>query len=145
VPDLGISALQPNTLYEFQIAGGCGVFESAFSSIAQIKTLDTSEQGYSCGIPLEQFNLDPANLLDALKVGDVIQAGDFDVKIAKVSGSNGTFTGEGVIEVPFFNKASVKAEFANIVVNKEMRMVNGYLNVTGVGVEVIPSGVMDLL
>ena len=145
VPDLGISALQPNTLYEFQVAGGCGVFESAYSSIAQIKTLDTSEQGYSCGMPLEQFNLDPANLIDALKVGDVIQAGDFDVKIAKVSGSNGTFTGEGVIEVPFFNKASVKAEFANIVVNKEMRMVNGYLNVTGARVEVIPSGVMDLV
>ncbi|HNC32345.1 MAG TPA: hypothetical protein PKX08_20180, partial [Cyclobacteriaceae bacterium] len=137
------SALQPNTTYEFQVAGGCGVFESVYSGIGRIKTLDTSEQGYACGMPLEQFNLDPANLLDALKVGDVIQAGDFDVKIAKVSGSGGTFAGEGVIEVPFFNKAKVKAEFSGVVVNKEMRMVSGYMNVTGAGVDVIPSGVLN--
>ncbi|MFN8335304.1 MAG: hypothetical protein U0U09_09240 [Cyclobacteriaceae bacterium] len=145
VPDAGVSALQPNTTYEFQVAGGCGVFESAYSGIGRIKTLDTSEQGYACGMPLEQFNLDPANLLDALKVGDVIQAGDFDVKIAKVSGSGGTFAGEGVIEVPFFNKAKVKAEFSGVVVNKEMRMVSGYMNVTGAGVDVIPSGVLNFV
>ena len=145
VPDAAITGLQPNTTYEVQVAGGCGVFESLYTGVARIKTFDTSEQGYSCGMPLEQFNLDPANLLDALKVGDVIQAGDFDVKIAKVSGGNGTFSGEGVIEVPFFNKASVKAEFASIVVTKEYRMVNGYLNVTGAGVEVIPSGVMNMM
>lgn len=142
-PDAGVSALQPNTTYEFQVAGGCGVFESAYSGVGRIKTLDTSEQGYACGMPLEQFNLDPASLLDALKVGDVIQAGDFDVKIAKVSGSDGTFAGEGVIEVPFFNKAKVKAEFSGVVVNKEMRMVSGYMNVTGAGVDVIPSGVLN--
>lgn len=145
VPDAGVSALQPNTTYEFQVAGGCGVFESAYSGIGRIKTLDTSEQGYACGMPLEQFNLDPASLLDALKVGDVIQAGDFEVKISKVSGSGGTFSGEGVIEVPFFNKAKVKAEFSGIVVNKDMRMVSGYLNVTGAGVDVIPSGVLNLV
>lgn len=145
VPDAAISGLQPNTTYEVQIAGGCGVFESLYSGTARIKTFDTSEQGYSCGMPLEQFNLDPVNLLDVLKVGDVIQAGDFDVKIAKVSGSNGTFTGEGVIEVPFFNKARVKAEFASIVVNKDMRMVNGYLNVTGAGVDIVPSGVLNMM
>lgn len=143
VPDAGVSALQPNTVYEYQIAGTCRVFESTYSGIGRIKTLDTSEQGYACGMPLEQFNLDPASLLDALKVGDVIQAGDFDVKIAKVSGSGGTFAGQGVIEVPFFNKAKVKAEFSGVVVNREMRMVSGYMNVTGAGVEVIPSGVLN--
>ena len=145
VPDIGISGLQPNTQYEYQVAGGCGVFESTFSSTALIKTLDAREQGYACGVLLEQFNLDPSQLLEQLKVGEVFRAGDFDVKVAKVSGSNGTFSGEGVIEVPFFNKASVKAEFTDIVVNKELRMINGFLNVTGAGVEIIPSGVMDLM
>jgi hypothetical protein len=53
--------------------------------------------------------------------------------------------GEGVIEVSYFNKAKVKAEFTNIVVNKELRMVNGFMNVTSGGVEIIPAGVMDFM
>ncbi len=145
LPDAGISGLLPGTTYEYQVAGSCGNFESEYSGIARIKTLSAGEQGYTCGMPLEQFNLDPANLIDVLKVGDVIQAGDFDVKVAKVSGSSGTFSGEGVIEVPFFNKAKIKAEFSSIVVNKDMRMVSGYMNVTGAGVEVVPSGVINLI
>lgn len=145
LPDAGISGLLSGTTYEYQVAGSCGNFESEYSGIARIKTLSAGEQGYTCGMPLEQFNLDPANLIDVLKVGDVIQAGDFDVKVAKVSGSSGTFSGEGVIEVPFFNKAKVKAEFSSIVVNKDMRMVSGYMNVTGAGVEVVPSGVTNFI
>jgi|GEM_PF-2704451 len=144
-PDAGISGLLSGTTYEYQVAGSCGNFESEYSGVARIKTLSAGEQGYTCGMPLEQFNLDPANLIDVLKVGEVIQAGDFDVKVAKVSGSSGTFSGEGVIEVPFFNKAKIKAEFSSIVVNKDMRMVSGYMNVTGAGVEVVPSGFTNLI
>ena len=145
INEVNIYALNPNTTYEYQIAGMCGVFSGEYSPLAFLKTNDAGEASYSCGLPMETFNLDPVQLMDALKVGDVIQAGDFEVKLAKVSGGNGTFTGEGVIEVPFFNKASVKAEFTNISVNKEMRMVSGFMNVTGAGVEVIPSGVMNLM
>lgn len=143
--EVNIFSLTPNTTYEYQVAGACGVFEGQYTPIATLKTNEIGEASYSCGLPLETFNLDPAELIPSLKVGDVIQAGDFSVKLATVSGGGGTFTGTGVIEVPFFNKATVKAEFANISVNKEMRMVNGYMNVTGAGVEVIPSGVMNIM
>ncbi|MCU0420344.1 MAG: hypothetical protein MUC38_11895, partial [Cyclobacteriaceae bacterium] len=143
--DHEIKSLQPNTRYEYQIAATCGTFESAWSTVASITTPDVEGIAYSCGLPMAPFNLDPSQLIDVIKVGDVIKAGDFDVKISKVTGSAGTFSGEGVIEVSYFNKAKVKAEFANIVVNKELRMVNGFMNVTGAGVDIIPAGVMDFM
>lgn len=145
INEVNIYSLTPNTTYEYQVSGVCGFFDGQYTQVATLKTNDTGEAAYSCGLPIEAFNLDPNELTGSLKVGDVINAGDFKVKLTKVSGSNGVFSGEGVIEVSFFNKASVKAEFTNISVNKELRMVSGYMNVTGAGVEVVPSGVMDLM
>ncbi len=144
-PNLTINSLQPNTRYEFQVNAGCGTFTSDYSLLTGVTTKDNPGTQYSCGVPLTPFNLDPSQLINSLKIGDVIKAGDFDVTLSKVSGSNGTFSGEGVIEVSYFNRAKVKAEFTNINVSNEMRMVNGYMNVTGAGVEVIPAGVMDLM
>jgi hypothetical protein len=143
--DHEIKSLQPNTRYEYQLLATCGTFESVWSTVASITTPDVEGIAYSCGLPMAPFNLDPSQLIDVINVGDVIKAGDFDVKISKVTGSAGTFSGEGVIEVSYFNKAKVKAEFTNIVVNKELRMVNGFMNVTGAGVEIIPAGVMDFM
>ncbi len=144
-PNVTVNSLQPNTRYEFQVNASCGTFTSDYSSVTSVTTKDNPGIQYSCGVPLTPFNLDPSQLINSLKVGDIIKAGDFDVVLSKVSGSNGTFSGEGVIEVSYFNQAKVKAEFTNINVNNEMRMVNGYMNVTGAGVEVIPAGVMNLM
>lgn len=140
-----ITSLKPGTTYEYQVAATCGFFDGAYTTAGRVKTEPAPETVYSCGVPMETFALDPTTLAGSLKPGDVIQAGDFDVKLVKVSGGNGTFSGEGVIEVPYFNKAKVKTEFTNITVNKDLRMVNGAMNVTGAGVDVIPSGVMDFM
>lgn len=143
--DTELNSLSPNTRYEYQVAASCGPFMSAYSPTAFVTTNPAPETSYSCGLPAGTFDLDPSQLIPSLKVGDVIQAGDFDVKLASVSGSNGTFSGEGVIEVPYFNKAKVKASFTSISVNKDMRMVAGQMNVTGAGVDIIPQGVTDAM
>lgn len=140
-----IYSLKPSTTYEYQVAATCGFYDGPYSAAAKMTTSPLPEAEYACGAPLGNFTLDPSQLTGSLKAGDIIQAGDFDVKLTKVSGSNGIFTGEGVIEVPYLNKAKVKVEFTNIAVNKELRMVNGSMNVTGAAVDVIPQGVMDLM
>ncbi len=140
-----INGLKPGTTYEYQVAGTCGFYDGAYSTAGRVTTAPAPETAYACSIPMDEFTLDPTTLAGSLKVGDIIQAGDFDVKLTKISGGNGTFTGEGVIEVPYFNKARVKTEFTNIKVNKDLRMVSGAMNVTGAGVDVIPSGVLDLM
>jgi TANFOR domain-containing protein len=140
-----IYSLKPATTYEYQVAATCGFYDGQYSAVSRITTNPLPEAEYACGAPLGNFTLDPNQLTGSLKAGDIIQAGDFDVKLTKVNGSNGIFTGEGVIEVPYLNKAKVKVEFTSIAVNKELRMVNGSMNVTGAAVDVIPQGVMDLM
>jgi TANFOR domain-containing protein len=144
-PNLTITSLQPNTRYEYQVSSGCGSTTSDYSPLTSITTNDNPGIQYSCGVPLTPFNLDPSQLIETLKVGDVIKAGDFDVVLSKVTGSGGTFSGAGNIEVSYFNRAKVNAEFTNIKVSKELRLVDGYLNVTGAGVEVVPAGFLKLM
>jgi len=80
-----------------------------------------------------------------LKVGDIINAGDFDVTITKVTGANGTFSGEGAVVVPFLNQVKGRVAFDNITVNNDKRMVKGFMNVTGGGIEIVPAGVMNAM
>ncbi|RAV97627.1 fibronectin type III domain-containing protein [Pseudochryseolinea flava] len=145
INEVEISSLKPGTTYEYQVSASCGLFEAQYSTVATVKTKDAAQATYSCGVPLDNIILDPTELAPSLKVGDVINSGDFDVKLTKVSGGNGQFTGEGVIEVPFFSKAKARVEFTNITVNKDLRMVNGFLNVTGAGVDIVPSGVINFM
>jgi TANFOR domain-containing protein len=140
INEANINSLKPNTTYEYEVSGTCGFFEGAYSTIASIKTTEAPLLNYSCGLPLEKFSLDPAQLAGSLKVGDVVKTGDFDVQLTKVSGGNGIFSGEGVINMSFLHNARVKAEFSNIAINKDLRMVNGYMNITGAGVDIIPAG-----
>jgi TANFOR domain-containing protein len=144
-PNLTINSLQPNTRYEYQVNAGCGSFSSDYSPLTTITTKNTPDIAYSCGVPLTPFTLDPSQLIEVLKVGDIIKAGDFDVVLSKVTGGTGVFSGEGIIEVSYFNRAKVQATFSNISVNKEMRMVDGYMNVTGAGVEIVPAGLLNLM
>jgi TANFOR domain-containing protein len=145
LPSAEISGLQPSTTYEYEVMSTCGAFESTFGNIATITTPDISQQGYVCGVAPGDFNLDPSQLLPILKVGDIVNAGDFDVTITKVRGADGVFTGEGAVVVPFLNQVKGKVAFENITVNNDKRMVNGFMNLTGGGVEVVPSGVLNFM
>jgi TANFOR domain-containing protein len=138
-----ILSLKPSTTYEYQVAATCGFFYGDYSPIARVTTAEEVPVDYSCGIPLTPFNLDPSELTGSLKPGDIIQAGDFQVQLISVNGSNGIFSGEGIIEVPYLNKARVKTSFTNITVSKELRMVNGFMNVTGAAVDVVPQEILD--
>lgn len=145
LPELEITSLQATTTYEYEVMAVCGSFESPYSPITTITTRETPTIAYSCGLPVEDFNLDPSQLIPELKKGDVIDAGDFDVKLLTVSGGNGIFSGEGAIEVPYFNQVKAKVVFENIKVNNDKRLVAGVMNVTGGGVEIVPEGVMDFM
>lgn len=143
--EVEINSLKSNTLYEYQVSGTCGPFESPFTQVATVRTNAPPLAAYSCGVPIQNFNLDPATLTASLSVGDIIQAGDFQVQLTRVSGSNGSFTGEGTVVVPFLNNVKVKAKFSDILVNQENRMVKGYMNVTGAALDLVPDEVTALI
>lgn len=145
IPDAQLNDLQPNTTYEYQVMSTCGFFESNYGDVASITTPAIPQRAYACGTPIENFNLDPSQLIPVLKVGDVLKAADFDVTTTKVSGANGVFSGEGTVAVPFFNNASARVKFDGITVsrdaNSEKRMVRGQMTV--VGPALVPHSVLN--
>lgn len=140
-----ISGLQAGTAYEYEVMSTCGNFESSYSTVATFTTDALAGKGYSCGVVPPDFNLDPSQLLPVLKVGEVVNAGDFEVTITKVSGSAGTFSGEGAVVVPFLNQVRGRVVFDNITVNNDKRMVNGFMKVTGGGIEIVPGSVLNAM
>ena len=139
--------LQSNEVYEYQVTEVCqdGVNrQSAPQDTFKLGRVSRNNGYYVCGV---NTSVDVSNqtALPTLRKGDTIQAFDFAVVITKVSGSNGIFSGEGEIVVPFFNKAKMTFEFNGIFINIQKRLVNGYLDATGVGVEILPPWADSLL
>ena len=118
--------LGPATTYEFRVGGRClpdGGF--SFSAVNTFTTPSREEASeYNCGIPPEILitNQDP---LEALGPGDNFTAGDFPVKIVEASGGNGTFSGKGVIEVPYLAMIKIAVVFDNISINTDGQMTGG--------------------
>jgi hypothetical protein len=137
--------LKHSTEYEYSVLGQCGSVPGEYTPIASITTQAYEEPAYACGLPLEPVNLDEVTLLASLQAGDIIQAGDFNVQLASVSGSGGRFSGRGVVVVPFMNKAKVNVEFEAVQVDENYRMVGGFMNLTGAKLEVVPAEVMQMM
>ncbi len=120
-----IDALNPGTTYEYQIGAGCGPFTAGYTELASITTDEPKETDFACGTEVVDFDLDNRELLNSLQPGQYIYAGDFDIKIEEVSGSNGVFSGSGKAELPFLNYVKVRTTFENITVNTDYRMIEG--------------------
>ncbi|MEM9338150.1 MAG: fibronectin type III domain-containing protein [Bacteroidota bacterium] len=138
-----LEGLQPDTNYEVQVLGICGFSSSPKSGVIRSKTQAEIVGDFSCGSPPESFNLDNRNPLPSLNRGDVIMAGDFDVSMIEVTGSNGTFSGSGQVVVPMMNNVKAGTTFSNIKVNDEYRMYDGSMQFTGVTVQALPDDVLD--
>jgi TANFOR domain-containing protein len=143
--NINIISLKPATQYEVQVKGACG---SIFADVTQPVLVTTNEKRESdlvCGAPPENYNMDETNLKQSLNVGDIINAGDFDIQLTLVSGSSGTFTGEGLAVVPMMNHMKVRTAFTNIKVNESNRMVAGRMRVVGGTVQMLDDHTRDKL
>ncbi len=142
LPEVTLSDLTIATRYEFMVSGNCGQQSGGFTAADTLSTRQEEEIAYMCGLPVGEVDLSNQQLLESLQVGDVVDAGDFRVYLTEVSGTS-SFSGTGVVEVPFLNKAKVGVSFSNIKVNNEYRLVTGKMNLTGGKLQVIPEGVLD--
>jgi hypothetical protein len=120
-----IGSLQPETSYEVQVVGLCASVTGGTSLTVIGETAVDQNSGFSCGADPGEFNLDNTEPLPELKQGDFIQAGDLEVRIDSVAGSNGTFSGKGVTGLPFLNLIQVRVRFNDIRVNTDYRMFEG--------------------
>ncbi len=123
--DFTINSLKPDTEYEYQVKGLCGTVNGDYTHNTSIRTLSRTENELVCGKPFSSYDLSNPLLLKLLFIGDYVYAGDFDVQLTEVWGSNGLFSGEGIAEMPLLNMARVKVRFEGIHVNTDYRLIDG--------------------
>ncbi|MBR2492682.1 MAG: hypothetical protein IKB64_04360, partial [Paludibacteraceae bacterium] len=66
--------------------------------------------------------------IESLKVGDTIMAGDFPIVLLEVTGSGGTFSGKGSVEIPWISRLlRFAVKFEGIGVNTDKRLISGQI------------------
>lgn len=145
--NLTISNLKPNTTYEYTVGASCDVGKYTHSTINEFTTLVQDEIAFQgCGIKPDPNDLSNQNPLPELFPNDVISAGDFPIVVMNVTGSNGTFSGDGYVTLPFVEKfrkvidavdafggekvnmgqfSRIKITFSNIGVNTDFKLISG--------------------
>jgi len=116
--------LEPDTMYEWRLGGYCADGTLTYAPSTTFTTMNVdAEAYYNCGI---EPSIDIANqvLIETIQVGDVIKAGDFNVKIQEVEGTN-SFTGKGYTTVGFLKNIKIALIFTNIQVNTNYQFVSG--------------------
>jgi hypothetical protein len=121
--------LPPSTEIEYKVNAECGSTESSFSTIQTIKTKDAGEaKAFVCGNPNTKNDISNRNDVTSLMPGAVIDAGGFEARITSVTrNDNGSFTGECIVTMPYFNYAKVPHTFSKIRVNVLNQMYEGRL------------------
>ena len=112
---------------------------ATLSTLATVQTLDEVVPEYACGLPLPGSGA-PSNAtpLPALRVGDLLHAGDFPVSVTESSGQDGTFSGKGTVALPWLRESLAQVIFQDVQVNEQYQLTGGQLVVNGVALDVIP-------
>lgn len=144
---INISNLKPNTTYEYTVGSSCDVGKYTHSTIHEFTTLAQDEIAFAgCGIKPDPKDLANKNPLPSLFPNDVVTAGDFPIVVLHASGSNGSFTGDGYVTLPFLEKfrklidaadalggekidigkfSRIRITFNNIGVNTDFKLISG--------------------
>ncbi|WP_264551413.1 fibronectin type III domain-containing protein [Flavobacterium sp. N2038] len=103
--NITISNLKANTTYEYTVGSSCDVGKYTHSTIKEFTTLVRDEIAFQgCGIKPDPKDLANKTPLKDLFPNDVVTAGDFPIVVLHSTGSNGTFSGDGYVTLPFLEK-----------------------------------------
>ncbi|CAI9429317.1 hypothetical protein MSHRCOH1_03815 [Candidatus Ornithobacterium hominis] len=142
-----LTGLENQTEYEYRIGTVCGNLQNfnpsplegetsgnayAYSAI-QYFTTDSEEKEsskYQCGVMPSIDLTNKAPLQTVLGTNEVFMAGDFPVTVISSQGSNGIYSGEGYIEVPYLGDTKIKVVFNNIKLNTDKQLIEGVVETT---------------
>jgi fibronectin type III domain protein len=115
--------------------GNVGVFGGqayAFSPEQEFNTPQkTDKEGnVQCGTKptIRITNREP--LQDPLAPNDTFIAGDFPVTVLEAQGGGGTYSGKGIVEIPYLANSKVLVTFSNIKLNTNRQLIDGVLVTT---------------
>ena len=134
-----LSGLENNTEYEYRVGAVCGENKSfnpndlsqadafAYSGVQYFTTSfsNPNKNSAQCGVmpAVDLANKKPYDR--PLTPNEVFTAGDFPVTVITAQGTDGNYTGEGFIQVPYLADTKIKVKFNNIQLNSDKQLING--------------------
>jgi hypothetical protein len=123
---INLSDITPGQNYTYRVGAYCDDNTPVYSAPGTISVpAEDTEFLANCGKD-PQIKITNRKPKGQLNVNDLIMAGDFPVTITRVSGSSGTFTGEGWVRIPYLF-ANFGVRFSGIGVNEENRLILGQI------------------
>ncbi|MDH5397116.1 MAG: hypothetical protein OEX02_03165, partial [Cyclobacteriaceae bacterium] len=139
-----LDALQPETTYHYTLAGECGPFMSDYSPEGTIRMDKEPASLVNCAAPMPAIDISTMEILTHLSPGAYVTAGDFVVQVTEAYPSgNQSFSGKGIIKVPFFKNARANVLFSNIKVSNTYQLISGGVKVIG-GKLVLPEKIRTI-
>lgn len=123
-----ITQLKPDTEYEVKVRSEQGTLAGEYNPVQIYRTVSLGMNEFVCKSDVLP-SLIPSGALPlfGLSINDTIRAGGYDVLVRHVTGSSGTFSGDGVVIVPWFNSSKVRVTFKNISVNSQFFLTAGVI------------------
>lgn len=82
----------------------------------------------ACGVAANIPVPDPDHLLQAAQTGQIFFIHGFPILLEQVSGGQGTFSGKGVVGLPFAQAKYLEVEFHNVLVDSQRAIISGTVN-----------------
>ncbi|MCY0976650.1 fibronectin type III domain-containing protein [Chryseobacterium wangxinyae] len=130
-----LTGLEDLTEYEYRVGSVCGNTDGntsgnaySYSAIQYFTTnANDVDNNYQCGI-MPAIDIANKNLYqEFLNPGETFTAGDFPVTVISSEGSNGIYSGNGYIVVPYLANTKIVVNFENISINTDKTLIEGII------------------
>ena len=143
MPNAKLTGLKRGRTYIYKVGVACGLNATHSSSVfGQESYMYSTEQEFTtteqidqksqvqCGVKPQVHIKNTSPLQDNLYPNTTFTAGDFPVTVLNATGSNGVYSGEGYVKVPYLQDTKIKVSFTNIKLNTEHQLIEGKLVTT---------------
>ncbi|GET46533.1 deaminase domain-containing protein [Capnocytophaga felis] len=141
-PQATLTGLKRGKNYIYKVGIACGLGKAMGNVFGEQTYLYSAEQEFvtphkqndstsvQCGVKPEIRIKNRELLQEVLGVNETFMAGDFPVTVLRATGSNGVFSGEGYVQVPYLLDTKIKVKFDEIKINSERQLFEGKLVTT---------------
>ena len=143
MPYAKVIGLKRGRTYIYKVGVACGLNAANSTSVfGEDSYVYSTEQEFTtteqideksqvqCGVKPEIRIKNTEPLQDNLYPNTTFTAGDFPVTVLNATGSNGVYSGEGYVKVPYLQDTKIKVVFNGIKLNTERQLIDGKLVTT---------------
>ena len=143
MPYAKVTGLKRGRTYIYKVGVACGLNAANSTSVfGEDSYVYSTEQEFTtteqideksqvqCGVKPEIRIKNTEPLQDNLYPNTTFTAGDFPVTVLNATGSNGVYSGEGYVKVPYLQDTKIKVVFNGIKLNTERQLIDGKLVTT---------------